>query len=124
MENKSLNNSVKCESLVQLAEEFVKTLSEGVAKLFNNDAFKEEALRAEYTFPLLDKAIREVLAENKEAMEDEIKRGLSDVGVLPHIMPTVISQLTDVIVNAVADEAVKYISDNILATPIRENGWI
>ena len=40
MENKSLNNSVKYESLVQqLAEEFVKTHPEGVAKLFNNDVF-------------------------------------------------------------------------------------
>ena len=38
MENKPLNNSVKYESLVQqLAEEFVKTLPEGVAKLFNRD---------------------------------------------------------------------------------------
>ena len=38
MENKQLNNSVKYESLVQqLAEEFVKTLPEGVAKLFNRD---------------------------------------------------------------------------------------
>lgn len=162
MENKPLNNSVKCESLVQqLAEEFVKTLPEGVAKLFNNDAFKEEAVRlffnqkvtlenpaysssnsfyydqpefikapyttfealmAEYTFPLFDKAIREVLAENKELIVDEIKRSLSEVGVLSNIMPTAISQLTAVIVNAAADAAVKHISDNILATPIRENG--
>ena len=37
-------------------------------------------------------------------------------------MPTVISQLTAVIVNAAADAAVKHISDNILATPIGENG--
>lgn len=38
-DNEMENNSVKCESLVQqLAEEFVKTLPEGVAKLFNNDA--------------------------------------------------------------------------------------
>ena len=46
MENKSLNNSVKYESLVQqLAEEFVKTLPEGVAKLFNNDVFRAIQIR-------------------------------------------------------------------------------
>ena len=155
-------DSVKCESLVQqLAEEFVKTLPEGVANLFNHEAFKEEATRlffnqkvtiknpaynssnsfyynqpefikapytafeammAEYTFPIFDKAIREILAENKEVIVDEIKRSLREVGVLSHIMPTVISQLTAVIVNAAADAAVKHISDNILATPIKENG--
>ena len=162
MENKSLNSSVKCESLVQqLAEEFVKTLPDGVAKLFNNDAFKEEAVRlffsqkvsiknpaysasnsyyspqpefikapyttfealmSEYTFPLFDKAIREVLYENKEVIVAEIKKSLSEVGVLSHVMPNIISQLTAVVVNAAADAAVKHVSDNILATPIRENG--
>ena len=106
MENKPLNNSVKYESLVQqLAEEFVKTLPEGVAELFNNDVFKEnavrlffnrkvtrkntsysssdsfyynqpefiiapyttfEALMAEYTFPLFEKVVREILAEIKK----------------------------------------------------------
>ena len=43
--------------------------------------------------------------ENKEAIGDEIKRSLREVGVLSHIMPTVISQLTAVIVNAAADAA-------------------
>ena len=126
MENMPLSNSVKCEALVQkLAEEFVKTLPEGVANLFNYDAFKEESLRlffsqkvliknpeynasssiyyrqpefistqytlfealmAEYTFPLFYKAIRELMHENKDAIVDEIKQSMREVGVLSHVM--------------------------------------
>ena len=83
-----------------------------------------EALLAEYTFPLFNNAIKEMVAENSEEITGQIKQSLSEVGVLSHVLPGVISQLTAVVINAAVDAATQHVTSNLLATPTvnYENG--
>ena len=159
-----LSDTHTCQSLVHsLADEFVKKLPEGVAGLFNHEAFKTEAaerffnrkmrvknpdynprsnsynnppeyltanyslfeaLLAEYTYPLFNNAIKEMVSENSEVITEQIKVSLGEVGVLSHIMPGVISQLTAVVINAAVDAATQHVTSNLLAMPTvnYENG--
>lgn len=159
-----LSGTHTCQSLVHsLADEFVSKLPEGVASLFNHEAFKTEAaerffnrkmmvknpqynprsnsynkppeymtadyslfeaLLAEYTYPLFNNAIKEMVSENSEVITEQIKISLGEVGVLSHIMPGVISQLTAVVINAAVDAATQHVTSNLLAMPTvnYENG--
>lgn len=159
-ETMPLSGTHTCQSLVHsLADEFVSKLPEGVAGLFNHEAFKTEAaerffnrkmrvknpeynprntsygappeyltanyslfeaLLAEYTYPLFNNAIKEMVSENSEVITEQIKVSLSEVGVLSHVMPGVIGELTAVVVNAAVDAATKHVANNLLAVPSLE----